>query len=431
MTENGICPLGKKIKTMNMKTTNNNPPAGPVKSSVWFLGAILVLSAMFLATPTRLEAVGFRLPNQDPEAIARGDAFAATADNPSAIYYNPAGITQIEGANLRVGIYAISPSTKYTSPTGVHAETDDSFQAVPQIYFTDSFTNLPISVGLGIYAPYGLSLDWGHHAPFNTVAEDGRLLYASINPVIAWRVIPTLSIAVGPTINYSEADFQQALDPSGATQFKLTGRDLGFGFNAGIMWQPHPKWSLGVNYRSATELNYDGTAVQTLGAPFPASTASSATIQFPQFVVGGVSFRPTANWNIEFDLDWTDWAAVKQIPLKNTPFGNTALILNYRSGLIYDFGVTRQLGHGYFASVGYIFAQNNSPDAHFNPLIPDANLHLGSFGFGHHGIRWDWAVAYHFGYNGGRTVQNDANAAANGTYETFNNAVDVAFTYKF
>jgi hypothetical protein len=56
---------------------------------------------------------------------------------------------------------------------------------------------------------------------------------------------------------------------------------------------------------------------------------------------------------------------------------------------------------------------------------------LGSIGFGHHGRYIDWALAYHFGYNGGRTVQNDNNALADGTYKTFNNAFNAAVTYKF
>ena len=45
-------------------------------------------------------AIGFLVPNQDAEAIARGNAFAATADNPSAIFYNPAGISQLKGQNI-------------------------------------------------------------------------------------------------------------------------------------------------------------------------------------------------------------------------------------------------------------------------------------------------------------------------------------------
>jgi len=401
-----------------------------------FRSALLLLigASWCLAVPGRLGAVGFRLPNQDPEAIARGNAFAATADNPSAIYYNPAGITQLKGDNIRVGLYVISADTKYTSSSGATAKTDTSLQTVPQIYYVHSYANVPISVGLGVYAPYGLSLDWGNNSPLNRVAESGSLVYATINPVVAWRVNHTLSIAIGPNINYSQVTFKQALDPFGVTQFKFKGDDTEFGFNAGILWQPHPMWSFGANYHYATTLNYKGTASQNAypdGNPFPSSTSSSASIVFPQFVVGGISFRPTTNWNFEFDLDWTEWSAVKQIILENTPFGNLPIPLNYRSGFMYEFGVTRQLGKGYFVSAGYIYSENSSPDANFNPLIPDANLQLGSVGFGRRGRHWDWAIAYHFAYNGGHTVQNDSNALADGTYKTFNNAFNAAATFKF
>jgi long-chain fatty acid transport protein len=395
--------------------------------------AFLVGAGLCLVVSDRLGAVGFRLPHQDPEAIARGDAFAATADNPSAIYYNPAGITQLEGDSIRLGIYAISADTKFTSTTGAGAQTDTSLQPVPQIYYVHSFANEPISLGLGVYAPYGLSLDWGNHSPLNTVAESGNLTYLCFNPVIAWKVHRTLSIAIGPTINYSQATLKRALDPSGATQFKLDADGMDYGFTAGILWQPHPMWSFGVNYHSATTVNYNGTASQTLPSPpypFPPSTSSSASIDFPQFVVAGLSFRPTTNWNLEFDLDWTEWDQVKTITLKDTPFGDQPLTLNYRSSFIYEFGVTRQLGKGYFVSVGYIYNENSSPDANFNPLIPDADLHLGSVGFGRHGRHWDWAIAYHFAY-GERTVSNDSNALADGTYKTFNNAFNVAATFKF
>ena len=376
-------------------------------------------------------AVGFRLPNQDPEAIARGNAFVATADNPSAIYYNPAGITQLEGDNIRAGIYVISADTKFTSPGGATAQTDTSLQTVPQIYYVHSFSNAPISLGLGVYAPYGLSLDWGNNSPFSTVAESGSLLYASINPVIAWRVNHALSIAIGPTINYSQAEFKRAIGVIPGDQFKFEGDDTDFGLNAGILWQPHPMWSFGASYRLATTLNYQGTASTSPSPPYPASTGSSAAINFPQFVMGGISFRPTTNWNLEFDLDWTEWSDVKTITVKNTAFGDQTLPLYYRSSFIYDFGVTRQLGKGYFASVGYIYSENSSPDANFYPLIPDANLHLGSLGFGRHGKHWDWAIAYHFAYNGGHTVQNDSYTQADGTYKTFNNAFNIAATFKF
>ena len=376
----------------------------------------------------KLGAVGYRLPNQDPEAIARGDAFAATADNPSAIYYNPAGITQLEGQQISIGIYAVSAGQTYTSPSGVQTKADSSLQPVPQFYYTCTLTNVPISFGLGVYVPYGLSLDWGDNTQFNSLGESGKILYLCINPVVAWRVNQTLSIGIGPTINYSQANLDRAIGLSPGDQFRINGDGTAFGFNAGILWQPHPMWSFGVNYRSATTVDYQGTS---RAYPYFPRVSSSASIKYPQFVIGGISFRPTTNWNFEFDLDWTEWSSVQQIVFKNTSFGNVPLILDYNSSFIYEFGVTRQLGSGYFASVGYVYSENSSPSQSFSPLVPDANLQLGSIGFGHHGQRWDWAIAYHFAYNGGRTISNDSNPQADGTYKTFNNAFNVSTTFKF
>ena len=378
------------------------------------------------------QGVGYRLPNQDPDAIARGNAFAATADNASAIYYNPAGITQLEGFNVRAGVYLVSPGYEYEAPNGTKVNANSDFVPVPQFYATYTPQEFPLSFGLGVYAPYGLSLDWGPNTPFATEAEKGDLTYLTINPVVAWKILPTLSVAIGPTINYSDASFQHPIGFLPGDQLKLTGSGWDYGFNAGIRWQPLEKWAFGLNYRYATTVDYHGTAETTPSPPLPASTSATASIHFPQFIVGGVSFRPTKDWNFEFDIDWADWDSVHDIPIQGTAFGNISLPLNYRSSFMYEFGATRQLGKGYFGSVGFFYSENSSPDKDFNPIIPDTALYLGSIGFGHKGKRWDWTVAYHFGYNPGRDVTGDQSyPLANGTYRVFNNAFNLAATLKF
>jgi len=389
-------------------------------ASRW-LRAFIVIS--LLTTGYNILAVGFRLPNQDPDGIARGNAFVATADNPSAIYYNPAGITQLTNAQFKVGVYYVSAATRYTSPTGVGEQTDTSFQPVPQMYYVQPLKNTPFTLGLGVYAPYGLSLDYGENNSFSNIAEYGKLLYATVNPVIAWQIDPTFSIAIGPTLNYSKATLVNTI-------LRYKGSDFGVGFNAGIRWQPYEQWSFGANYRSPTTLNYKGNS--DIFDTFRAST--TAEFQFPQFAVVGVSFRPTENWNIEFNLDWTDWDNVNQAVFKGTAIGDLPFVFNYRSSFMYEFGVTRKFSNGYYASVGYFYSENSSPDATFNPIVPDANLHLGSCGFGHKGIRWDWAIAYHFGYGPGRTVTGSPTVGgqnADGNHRTFNNAVNVSVNYKF
>jgi len=79
-------------------------------------------------------ATGFRLPNHDSEAVARGNAFTATANNPSAIYYNPAGITQLAGHQVSVGSYLIATGFSHRSVTGSTAGTDTTPQAVQHFY---------------------------------------------------------------------------------------------------------------------------------------------------------------------------------------------------------------------------------------------------------------------------------------------------------
>lgn len=402
------------------KTTSCGLRTTDVERRAFGYSMVWLLLSLLLLCPERAGAVGFRLPNQDPEGIARGNAFVATADNPSAIYYNPAGITQLEGDQIHAGLYVISANTHYSSPGG-DASTDTTPQVVPQLHYVHAFDDIPIALGLGVFAPYGLSLDWGDDAPFAPIAQNGKLLYATVTPVIAWQAHPTFSIAAGPTINYSHADLENA-------SFNFQGDDLGFGFKLGVLWKPHEKWAFGASYHSATDLELSGDSEVPAFALGRSSTDADA--HFPQFVVAGISFRPTANWNFEFDVDWTDWDSVNEIMFERDDTVEVPFLFNYRSSFMYEFGVTRQLKPGWFVSVGYIYSENSSPDADFNPIVPDGDLHLGSIGLSHHGKRWNWAVGYHFAY-GNREVTDANISLANGEYNTFNNAVNVSGTFKF
>jgi long-chain fatty acid transport protein len=381
--------------------------------------------------PQPAAGVGYRLPNQDPEGIARGNAFIATADNPAAIYYNPAGITQLEGQQAQAGIYLIHVGISYDSPTGAHVDNKSSIQPVPQIHYVYAPKDFPLAFGLGIYVPYGLGMEFPGDSILRTAAIKGSLLYTTINPVLAWRINPRLSVAVGPTLNYSQAEFERGLGGTPTDLFKFKGDGFDAGFNAGVRWQPLERWVFGAKYHSATTVNYQGHSEAYPYAPPPyyPRTATGAEIRFPQFVVAGLSFRPTADWNLEFDVDWTDWHSVRQIPFTGPPL--PALPLNGISSLMYEFGVTRQLGRGYFCSLGYFYSEKSGPDSTFNPIIPDSNLHLGGVGFGHRGQRWDWSLGFQVAL-GQRNVANDtANPAANGAYHIFNQALNLSVRRRF
>jgi long-chain fatty acid transport protein len=238
----------KKIRTENKMV------CGWVRAMVPRFGAgrfavVLIGLGVGLFFARNAAAVAVRLPNQDPEAIARGNAFAATADDPAAIYYNPAGITQLEGENLSTGLYLISAGDKFeSSTTGGTASTHSELQPVPQMYFTDSPRDSRFSYGVGVYVPYGLSLDWGPTPPFRDEAIKGNLLYTTINPVAAWRINDQLSIGFGPTINYSKVGFTQGIGLAPDT-FRFSGDDADYSFTGGVLWKPFEMLAFGVNYR--------------------------------------------------------------------------------------------------------------------------------------------------------------------------------------
>lgn len=376
--------------------------------------------------------LGFREPNQDPEAIARGNAFAATADNPSALYYNPAGITQLEGLQGRAGMYFWSGDAKFSGSSGT-GHTDATPQPIPQGFAVLSLDKLPLSFGVGVYAPYGLAIDWGNNNPFRNTAEYGKMLYACANPVVAWRILPGLSVAAGATLNYSQVTLKQGLFTA-TDQLKFKGDGFDAGFNAGILWQPAPKWSFGVNYRSSTEIDYKGHSETDPSSPFPpyySRTATHGSIYFPQYIAGGISFRPTPDWNIEFDIDWTDWDKLNTSTLHGSPLGPLPVVFNYQNSFMYELGVTRQLGKGYAFSVGFLYSENSSPDRYFNPIVPDSDLYVPSIGLAYHGSHWEWAACYQLGFNPGRNVSGSIHAGVDGNYKIINNAFALSVGYKF
>jgi len=384
----------------------------------------LALVALF---PFDLLALGFRIPNQDAEATARGNAFVATADNPSAIYYNPAGITQLEGLNAQFGGHLISVNSTFESVTpGVESKTEFEIQPVSQFYVTYTPKEKPFSFGLGVYVPFGLGIQWPEDGPLSPVAIEGRLMYATITPVIAWQVHPTLSIAVGPTFDFASLMLRQGTFVPPVDEFHFRGEGFTAGAKVGIRWQPHEKWAFGASYVSPTTIKFEGNSNFK---PLAGDTDTTAEAPFPQFVIAGVSYRPSKHWNLEVGVDWTDWDTLNTVTFEGTPFGDIPFPLNWKSSWLAHSGVSYYFDNRYWVAGGYFFSENSTTDADFNPLVPDTNLHVVSLGFGRRGEKWSWALSGQLIGGPKRSINNGS--IADGTYQFFNQAVNFSIAYRF
>jgi long-chain fatty acid transport protein len=412
--------------------------------------AIPVLGWLVASSVASLQAGGFRLPDQDAFATARGEAFVATADNPSAIYYNPAGITQLDGSNLRGGIYGIYLDPGYKPPGGSSSyNINNNFHAIPQIFYTYSLkdTNWPVTFGLGIYAPFGLSEKWPQDTGFRTVATQGALNYYTVNPVIAYRLPGHVSIAAGLMVNYSSIDLEQGLTPvPGNDLFKFKGDAWALGYNLGLMWQPVKQLSFGTTFRSATRMNYGGNTVTEYNGLLP-STSSSAGVNypFPLEVAGGISYRPTEKWNIEFDAEFTDWSPVSTLNIHQTtanpvvPLNNIPLALDWQGSWYYELGATRYFDNGWHVSAGYVFNENSVPNQHYIPVVSDMNKNFFSVGTGFKGPHLTFDIAYQCGIGSDATVSGSAAPLgypptyhpADGTYSFLSQAVFASVGWHF
>src|SRR5436189_4164306 len=104
-------------------------------------GKALTTVALGCAVPLTGFAFGIRLFNHDAFATARGDAFVATADNPSAVYYNPAGITQLEGHNARAGVNLVKVKSEFAGDAGINADASSESIPTPGFFYTYGNSN--------------------------------------------------------------------------------------------------------------------------------------------------------------------------------------------------------------------------------------------------------------------------------------------------
>jgi long-chain fatty acid transport protein len=410
----------------------------------------IAVSCYLAVAVTSAFAGGFDLPDQDAFAVGRGLAVVATADNPSAIFYNPAGLTQLTGNHLEAGFYGIYLDPQYTPPGGGNTfHNQNPFGGVPQLFYVHGNEKQTFSYGLGVYAPSGLSVKWQDNTGFRTLGTQGSLEQIAINPVVAFKLLPSLSIGGGLSANYANLDLRQGIfwPNQPYDQFRFQGDGWGLAGNVGLRWQPVEQLSFGASLHTGTKIDLKGytSAYNSMAlGPIPqfsTSTGAKADFQFPLKAEGGVSYRPTPKWNLEFDVDYTDWNSMGTVTIQQAhafpPLfpQNIALPLQWESSWYYELGATRYFDNGWHVSGGYIFNQNAVPDAHYNTVVADEDRHFFSVGVGRKGKQFDFDVAYQFGYGPDRTVSGSAPSAsgqtADGTYGFISHAVAVSVDWHF
>ncbi|HEX9154749.1 MAG TPA: outer membrane protein transport protein, partial [Nitrospira sp.] len=161
--------------------------------------------------PDQASAQVPRIQGQGTAASGMGNAFSAQADDPSAMHYNPAGMTQLSGVQFMAGLLFAGGTTNFTSsnpPTaGVNATGDrNGSLAWPppgHTYLTANLKDLGVTalgdltVGIGVTVPFGSLTRWPDDGPFRNTVTFNTLPLLDIKPTVAYQLTNDLSVGLG------------------------------------------------------------------------------------------------------------------------------------------------------------------------------------------------------------------------------------------
>ena len=384
------------------------------------LGLAWLLFSVFSFTcyPKTVFGEGFRIIDQSASATGQGAAFSAQADDPSALHYNPAGMTQLEGIQFSVGTLLIGGDVEFKSDFGPTVDGDfgGTIANPPPttFYLTAHLPALGLSqlsnwtVGLGVTTPFALQEEYPEDSLIAPVSTKASLPLIDIKPTLAYKLNEYISIGGGLDIytfasflGEGQAELQQIAAPGNpfgipaGTTLEANGTDTALGFNASLLWTPlrnaaeKPILNLAFVYRHGADLHLDG---QFLAGGSLVADAST-TIELPDVYTWAIAAWPIRNaqheWKIEVDVEYADWTDFENLDLK---LSNGAVIpnpRNYGDAWLFMVGTEFKalsppaLPHWDVSlRTGYLRSETPVPRREFDPSNPDADFNAFSAGVG-------------------------------------------------
>jgi len=421
--------------------------------------------ACLLAKPSQ-EAVagGYIIPHQTARGLSLSNAMTAGVNDASAVYYNPAALSEVNGDNvLASGIYVNVINSVENSGRKSRNKHDDNFLAT--FFANYHIPGTDLTLGIGTYTPFGLVTEYGSDAFTRFAAVQTQLKTIYVTPALSWNPTNYLSLGAGLSFVHASGVFSRALclDPiSFCTQplglegtVRLTDTADAFAYNIGLLVKPIETLKFGFSYRSRVDLRFDSATAKFGGAFLnPTVKADLSPIPLPPVINAGLFWQITPNWGAEFVYEYTRWSEFKNF---TTTFSPIPIFVPLRAPILgfqlpQDWKNTNTLRFGSFYTLnenwelrgGIAAEQTPIPNKTLNPAIPGADLLTLNAGIGYKWEKFSVDLGYMAVFYKTRRVTNNeleglpataplfyAGAPGRDKYETFNNFVTLSIGYRF
>jgi long-chain fatty acid transport protein len=354
---------------------------------------------VIFTTPFAANAAGFALIEQS--ASGMGNAFAgggAVAEDASTIYFNPAGMTYIEGTQLAGALHLIKPTAEFNNngslpgggprPLGGSGGDAGDLAFVPNAYFKMDF-NDNIKLGIGVNAPFGLKTEYDNGWIGRFQALKSEVKTVNINPAIAFKVNDQLSLGFGVSAMWAQATLTRALNLGAAeSDVHIKGEDWGYGYNFGAIYQVTPDTRIGVAYRSKIDQHLEGeskspfTGLNALPNRTPNADVT-ASIALPENLSVSAFSRVNDTWDVMGDVTWTHWSRFKELNILRANGSVLALTPeNWENTMRYSVGVNYHYSDAIKLRAGLAYDEEAIKDQFRTARIPGNDRKWLSLGAG-------------------------------------------------
>ncbi len=171
---------------------------------------VSLLSLLIIGAAPFSRGSGFLIYEHGAAAQAMGGAFVALANDPSAIFHNPAGLAWLDGTQLSLGSTFILPTGSVTLPNwpyppynGVPIKQSEQTFIIPNFYLTHKFSNL-VTAGIGVFFPYGLGTEWPNPStfPLRYIGTKADMQTYFINPTVSFKLSDKFAVGLGVGSRY-------------------------------------------------------------------------------------------------------------------------------------------------------------------------------------------------------------------------------------
>jgi long-chain fatty acid transport protein len=385
-------------------------------------------------------------PVHGSKAAGMGTAFVGLSDDPSANLFNPAGLTQTTGTELYFGVTGIDIDTMYESPAGQTEKSDPHIFYSPHVYLTTDLGMRDFRMGIGLYSPFGIGgRSWSTTGMTRYASTKSMTATYSVNPNLALRVLPGLSVAVGADYMYADIDMERMVNQSavGASDasslMKADGH--GWGYNIGLMISPSPFLNMGFAYRSGIRVDYEGNlsinniapALQPVFGSSAYTTGVRTVATFPEIYSLGVAVKLSERLVVDTDAEFVRWSSFNKMDLdliNEVPAAglvDTSIQMNWKDVWQYKLGVDYKIDNHFSVRAGYAWVPTPVPDESLEPGNPDVNQHNFSIGTGYTAQSLVLDLFYNVGIFQKRTVNN---AFTSGSHTNRMDYIGISVGYK-